>query len=264
MNKVRIERNGPRVDIYLARPEVRNAFDAELIAELTEAFQTHGEDPELRVAVLRGDGPHFCAGADLEWMRSSIELSEEENKKDAARMARLFESIDGCPVPVVAAVHGAALGGGSGLTAAADVAIATEDSLFGFTEVRLGIMPAVISPFALGRIGTAQARRYFLTGERFDATVALRIGLVSEVVAVDELDDTVDKLVEHFLNSAPGAVREAKALIREISTLPDPASQRDLTTERIARRRTTEEAQEGMRAFLERRRATWRISEGDR
>ena len=175
----------------------------------------------------------------------------------------VFESIDGSPVPVVVAVHGAALGGGSGLTAAADAAIATEGSLFGFTEVRLGIMPAVISPFVLGRIGTAQARRYFLSGERFDASVALRIGLVSEVVPEEQLDAAVDRLVGHFLDSAPGAVRAAKALIGEISTLPDPSTLRTLTTERIAHRRTTDEAQEGMSAFLERRRASWRQIEDD-
>ena len=178
MGALRVERDGEVLRVTLARPERRNAFDAALIAELTEAFADVGD---ARAVVLSGEGPSFCAGADVEWQRVSIELDFDENVEDAMRLYRMLETIDSCPAPVVCAVHGYALGGGSGLVACADIGIAQPDAVFGFTEVRLGIIPAVISPFVLARIGAA-ARRYFVTGERFDAETALRIGLVSEVV----------------------------------------------------------------------------------
>src|SRR5256884_6164859 len=180
MAGLRVEREGSVLRITLARPERRNAFNAELIAELNEAFSAVGD---TRVVVLAGDGESFCAGADVEWQRSSIDLSYEENVEDARRLYRMLESIFRCPAPVVAGVPGNALGGGSGLTACADIAIADEDAVFGFSEVRLGIIPSVISPWVLARIGPAATRRYFLTGERFDAATALRIGLVHEVAA---------------------------------------------------------------------------------
>ena len=178
MSALRVERDSHVLRVTLARPELRNAFDAALIAELTEAFTEVGD---ARAVVIAGDGPSFAAGADVEWQRASIDLSYDENVEDATRLFRMFEAIDACPVPVVASVHGFALGGGSGLAAAVDIAIADADATFGFTEVRLGIVPAVISVFVLPKIGSA-ARRYFVTGERFGADVALRIGLVSEVV----------------------------------------------------------------------------------
>src|SRR6188768_4459220 len=177
MSALRIERDGQVLRITIDKPERRNAFDAELIRELTEAFSDVGD---ARAVVLTGEGESFCAGADVEWQRASIDLSYEENVEDAMRLYRMLETIDSCPVPVVCCVHGFALGGGSGLVACADVAVAWPDAVFGFTEVRLGIIPAVISPFVLARIGSA-ARRYFVTGERFDAGVALRIGLVHDV-----------------------------------------------------------------------------------
>ena len=240
MAGLRIERDGNVLRVTLARPERRNAFDADLIAELTDAFTDVGD---ARAVVLAGDGPSFCAGADIEWQRSSIDLSFDENVEDALRLYRMCETIDRCPAPVVARIHGHALGGGSGLAACSDVAVAADDAVFGFSEVKLGIIPAVISPFVLPKIGQ-HARRYFLTGERFDAPTALRIGLVHEVTA--ELDTTLERIVAELLSSGPKAVREAKSLIRERPS--------GYETARIAARmRTSEEGQERLRAFLERR-----------
>jgi methylglutaconyl-CoA hydratase len=226
--------------VTLARPERRNAFDARLIGELTHVFKNVGD---ARAVVLAGEGEAFCAGADIEWQRSSIDLSYEENVEDAHKLYRMCEAIDRCPAPVVARIQGYALGGGSGLAACADIAVAESDATFGFTEVKLGIVPAVISPFVLPKIGQ-HARRYFLTGERFDAQTALRIGLVHEVT--EELDPTVQRIVEELLSSGPNAVREAKKLVRD---RPHGAE----TANIAARLRTSEEGQERLRAFLERR-----------
>jgi len=245
MAGLRIEREGQVLRVTLARPEHRNAFDAALIAELTGAFSDVGD---ARAVVLAGEGESFCAGADIEWQRSAIELSFDENVEDAMRLYRMCEAIDGCAAPVVARVQGHALGGGSGLVACADVAIAAPDAVFGFSEVKLGIIPAVISPFVLPKIG-AQARRYFLTGERFDAETALRIGLVHELAA--DLDPAVDRVVGELLASGPLAVREAKRLVRERPT-------GEQTAQIAARLRAGDEGQEGLRAFLERRGAGWR------
>jgi enoyl-CoA hydratase/carnithine racemase len=244
MSALRIERDGPVLRITLARPERRNAFDAALIAELTAAFADVGD---ARAVVLAGDGPSFCAGADVEWQRSSIDLAYEGNVEDALRLYRMLASIDECAAPVVARVQGFALGGGSGVVACADVVLAAPDATFGFTEVRLGIIPAVISPFVLDRIGSGPARRYFLTGERFGAAEALRIGLVHEVT--DELDAAVDRVVADLLKAGPEAARAAKRLIRE--------GPRGEETARVAAAlRTSPEGQEGLRAFLEKRAAT--------
>jgi methylglutaconyl-CoA hydratase len=245
MSALRIERGGPVLRVTLARPERRNAFDAALIAELAEAFADVGD---ARAVVVAGDGPSFCAGADVEWQRSSIDLSYEENVEDAMRLYRMLAAVDECPAPVVAAVHGHALGGGSGLVACADVAVAAQDAVFGFSEVRLGIIPAVISPFVLRKIGGGAARRWFLTGERFGADVALRIGLVHEVV--DDLGQTVADVVEALLAGGPEAVRAAKRLARE-----RPAG--EATARIAAARRTSVEGQEGLRAFLEKRAPAW-------
>jgi methylglutaconyl-CoA hydratase len=237
-----IERDGHVLRVTLAKPDRRNAFDAELISALTAAFDEVGD---ARAVVLAGEGKSFCAGADVEWQRASIDLSEEENVADALRLYQMCETIDQCPAPVIARVQGYALGGGSGLVACADVAIAEPGATFGFSEVKLGIIPAVISPFVLPKIG-AQARRYFLTGERFTAETALRIGLVHEVG--DELDAAVGRVVGEVLSAGPGAAREAKKLIRE-----RPSGEE---TARIAARlRAGEEGQEGLRAFLEGRAA---------
>ncbi len=228
----------------LAKPERRNAFDAELIRELHEAFSDVGD---ARAVVLAGEGPSFSAGADVEWQRSAIELSYDENVEDALRLFRMLEAIDTCPAPVVGRIQGHALGGGSGVAACLDIGIASEDAVFGFSEVKLGIIPAVISPFVLPRIGAA-ARRYFLTGERFDAPTAQRIGLVSEVT--DDLDGAVERVVDELLTSGAEATRAAKRLVRERPGGEEAA-------QIAARLRAGTEGQEGLRAFLERRKPTW-------
>ena len=238
--------DGDVLRITLARPDRRNAFDAALIAELAEAFVAVGR---ARAVVLAGDGPSFCAGADIDWMRSSAGLSYEENVADANALRAMLEAIDGCSAPVVARVQGHALGGGAGLVAAADIAIAASDAVFAFSEVKLGIIPAVISPFTLTRIGPAHARRYFVTGERFDAETALRIGLVHEVA--EDLDAAVERVVGELLSAGPQAARWAKRLVREHPDGPE-------TARWIAERRTSDEGQEGLRAFLEKRPAAWR------
>jgi methylglutaconyl-CoA hydratase len=245
MPGLRIERDGPVLRITLAKPERRNAFDAELIRELHEAFSGVGD---ARAVVLAGDGPSFSAGADVEWQRSSIDLSYDENVEDALGLYRMLEAIDSCPAPVVGRIHGYALGGGSGLTACVDMAIAGEDAVFGFSEVKLGIIPAVISPFVLPRIGAA-ARRYFLTGERFDAATALRIGLVHEVTA--DLEAAVARVLTELRSAGPRATRAAKRLVLDRPEAPE-------TARRIAERRASEEGQEGLRAFLERRPPGWK------
>jgi methylglutaconyl-CoA hydratase len=246
VSALRIERDGPLLRIALARPEQRNAFDAALIRDLTDAFDDVGE---ARAVVLSGDGESFCAGADVDWQRAAIELSYEDNVDDALRLYRMLEVIDSCASPVVARIQGYALGGGSGLVCCSDVAIAAPDAVFGFSEVKLGIVPAVISRFVFPRIGTAAARRFFLSGERFDADTALRIGLLHEVA--DDLDAAVDRVVGEILTAGPEATRAAKSLIRD---RPGPEQAARLA----ARLRTSPEGQEGLRAFLDKRPAAWR------
>jgi methylglutaconyl-CoA hydratase len=241
-----VERDGSVLRITLTRPDRRNAFDAALIGELAEAFVDVGR---ARAVVLAGEGASFCAGADVDWMRASAGLSFDENVADANAMRRMFESIDQCPTPVVARVQGHALGGGAGLVAASDVAIAAPNTLFAFSEVKLGIIPAVISPFALAKIGVGHARRYFVSGERFDAATALRIGLVSEIA--DDLDAAVERAVAELLSAGPQAARWAKRLVRERPDGPE-------TARWIAERRTSDEGQEGLAAFLDKRKASWR------
>ena len=250
MEALRVERTGAVLRVTLARPDRRNAFDAALIAELTEAL---GDVADARAVVLAGEGPSFCAGADVEWQRSAIDLSYDENVADALRLYRMLEAIATCPAPVVVRVHGYALGGGSGLVACADVALAAEDAVFGFSEVKLGIVPAVISPFVLAKIGAA-ARRYFLTGERFDAQTAFRIGLVNEVAS--DVDEALDAVLRELLSSGPEAARAAKRLVRE---RPGGVEAAQLA----ARLRTSPEGQEGLRAFLEKRKPCWREDEAE-
>jgi methylglutaconyl-CoA hydratase len=245
MSALRVERDGDVLRVTLARPARRNAFDAVLIGELADVFADVGD---ARAVVLAGTGPSFCAGADVEWQRTSIELSYAENVEDYRRLYRMLRAVDRCPAPVVVRVHGFALGGGSGLVACSDIAIAAEDATFGFSEVRLGIIPAVISPMVLGKIGPAATRRYFLTGERFDAQTALRIGLVDEVAA--DVDQAVERVVAAILAGGPTAVREAKRLVLE------PGDEEDLLA-RASERRTSAEGQDGLRAFLEKRAPGW-------
>ena len=245
MSALRIERDGDVLRVTLARPESRNAFDATLIAALAEAFVDVGT---ARAVVLSGDGPSFCAGADVEWMRASADLDREANVADATALRRMLEAIDGCPAPVVAVVHGHALGGGVGLVATSDIAIADPGTIFAFSEVKLGIVPAVISPFALAKIGESAARRYFVTGERFDAETALRIGLVHELA--DDREAALGRVLDELRTAGPRAARHAKRLVLDRPDGPE-------TARRIAERRTSDEGQEGLRAFLERRPPGW-------
>lgn len=246
MSALRIERETGVLRVAMGRPERRNAFDAALIDELAVTFADVGD---ARAVVLSGDGPSFSAGADVEWMRSSVDLSYDENVADALRLRAMLDAIDSCPAPVVGRVQGHALGGGCGLVACCDIAVAEPTAQFAFSEVKLGIVPAVISPFALAKIGTTAARRYFVTGERFSATEALRIGLIHEVT--DDLDGAVERVVGELLSAGPSAARAAKELARA----PQSAEE---TAERIAAHRTSQEGQEGLRAFLEKRSPAWR------
>lgn len=259
---LRLERTGPGgvvARVMLVRPEVHNAFDASLIAALRSAFAEFArEGPgDLRAVVLAGDGPSFCAGADIAWMRAAMALDREANEADAMAMAEMFEAIDTCPAPVIARVHGAALGGGMGLCAVADLVVAESGTRFGFTETRLGILPAVIAPFVLAKIGETHARALFPSGRRFDAVRAQRIGLVHEVVeGPAALDDAVEAAIADLLRAGPTAARAAKAIVREVRGLPH-GSAKWHTARAIARQRTTPEAQEGFRAFADRRRPGW-------
>lgn len=245
MGALRISRDAGVLRVTLARPETRNAFDAALIAELAEAFVDVGR---ARAVVLAGDGPSFCAGADVEWLRSAAELGYEENLADANALRRMFEAVDGCPAPVIALVQGHALGGGVGLVACADIVLAQPGAVFGFSEVKLGIVPATISPFALAKIGASAARRYFATGERFDAATALRIGLVHELA--DDLEAALERVLAELASAGPKAARAAKRLVLDRPDGPE-------TSRIIAERRTSPEGQEGLRAFLERRKPDW-------
>ncbi len=245
MGALRISRDGDVLRMTLARPETRNAFDAALIAELAEAFVDVGK---ARAVVLAGDGPSFCAGADVEWMRSAADLGYEENLADANALRRMLEAVDGCPAPVIALVQGHALGGGVGLVACADIVLARPGTVFAFSEVKLGIVPATISTFALAKIGAGAARRYFVTGERFDAAEALRIGLVHEVA--DDLEAALARVLAELRSAGPKAARAAKRLVLDRPDGPE-------TARLIAERRTSPEGQEGLRAFLERRNPTW-------
>ena len=259
---LRLERTGPGgviAHVTLSRPEVHNAFDGALIAELRSMFEALArESPtQLRAVVLAGDGPSFCAGADLGWMRAAVALGIEGNEHDAMAMADMFEMIDTCPAPIIARVQGSVLGGGMGLCAVADLVIAEAGTRFGFTETRLGILPSVISPFVIAKIGESHARALFPGGRRFDAVRAQRIGLIHEVVEGDAaLDAAVDAALADLLLAGPTAARAAKAIVREVRGLGH-GSAKWHTARVIARQRTSEEAQEGFRAFDEKRRPGW-------
>ncbi|HET7676302.1 MAG TPA: enoyl-CoA hydratase-related protein [Candidatus Limnocylindrales bacterium] len=261
-DRLRLERGGPGgvvARVTLTRPEVHNAFDALLIDELRRAFTRLGDEPaeSLRAVVLAGEGASFCAGGDVTWMRASLGLTREQNEQDAMAMAEMFDALDRCPAPVIARVQGAALGGGMGLCAVSDLVIAEAGARFGFTETRLGILPAVISPFVIAKIGETHARALFPGGRRFDATRALRIGLVHEVVEGEEaLDAAVEQAIADLLAAGPTASRAAKAIVREVRGLPHEST-RWHTARKIATQRTSPEGQEGLRAFLEKRKASW-------
>jgi len=252
--KLTVDRGVARV--FLARPEVRNAFNAEMIERLYDTFVRITAADDVRAVVLAGEGKVFCGGADVNWMRASLDLTFESNVADAERMSDMFRAIDNCSKPVIAKIHGAALGGGSGLAAVCDIAVADDDAIFGFTEVKLGIIPAVISPFVLAKIGASQARALFVTGERFDAARAKAIGLVHDVVSSADLDAAVDRYFAEIFTAGPAAIAAAKLLVRRVLDSPYDES-RTITTEAIARQRAGPEGQEGLRAFLEQRRASF-------
>jgi methylglutaconyl-CoA hydratase len=242
--------------ITLNSPDVRNAFDDALIRELTAWAESIVPGGPLRAAVLAGAGRTFCAGADLTWMSRMVRYSMDENLADARSAARMFEALDTIPVPLIGRVQGAALGGGAGLAAVCDIVVAAEDAVFGFTEAKLGILPSMISPFVVAKIGQSAARELFLTAARFGATRAREIGLVHHVVPAPDLDRTIDGLLAEIVTSAPEAIAAAKALIPAVAGRA-AASVSSLTTETIARHRTSREGQDGMRAFLEKRKAPW-------
>lgn len=248
-----------RATVTLNRPEVHNAFDDALIARLTETFESLGRRDDVRVVVVAANGKSFSAGADLGWMRRMANYSEAENRADAEELAQLIHVLDSLPKPTVARVQGAAIGGGVGLVAACDVAVASEAASFALSEVRLGLIPAVISPYVIGAIGPRQARRYMLTAERFDAAEAKRIGLVHQTVPAAELDAAVDSMVGALLLGGPEAVRESKMLARAVGGSPDESVRAD-TACRIARLRASPEGKEGVSSFLEKRKPRWQAS----
>ena len=237
--------------VTLNRPEVRNAFNEHLIVEMTEWAERAAADSSLRAVVMSGAGPSFCAGADLAWMAKMAEYTEEENLRDARAAAAMFAAIDTLPVPVVAQIHGAALGGGAGLSAVADIAVEADDATFGFTEVKLGLIPAVIAPYVLAKIGQSAARELFVTGRRFDAAHAKDIGLVHAVVSAADLIDRVNKYLIEIATNGPEAMRAAKALVRRIANL-SIADAAPITAKAIAERRVSDEAQALMKGFLKR------------
>jgi methylglutaconyl-CoA hydratase len=248
---------GSVATVTLARPDARNALNAALISELTDCFEALYDDADARVVVLCGEGRAFCAGADIGYMRASARFSYEENLADARRLAAMFRTVDECPKPVVVKVHGAAIGGGAGLVAAADVAVAAEGTRFAFSEVRLGIAPATIAPFVVRKVGFSRARELFLTGERFEAEAARGIWLVHQVVPEAGLDAAVAEKVSALLAGGPAAQAAIKHLLREVEVM-EPMDSLGLMTRLIADLRTGEEGQEGLAAFLEKREAWWR------
>ena len=245
MPTVRTEREDSVLKITMARPDRRNAFNADLIQELHDAL-AHVAD--ARAVRLAGDGRSFSAGADADWMRASVDLSRDENVADAERLRAMLTALDACPVPTIALVQGHALGGGSGLVACCDIVITAPDTTFGFSETKLGLVPSTISPFVINKIGVSAARRLFTTGERFSAETAVRIGLAHDIAS--DLDAAATRVVREILSGGPHAVRRSKELVR---ARPEGTA----TAELIADVRAGPEAQEGLRAFLEKRAASW-------
>lgn len=254
---LRTRRSGPVEYLELNRPEVRNALSDTTIAELTTWAESIATDRSVRAVVLSGAGKVFCAGADLTWFTAMAGYTQEDNLRDAKAGARMFDLLDSLPCVLIGRVHGAALGGGSGLASVCDVVVADDAAIFGFTEVKLGIMPAMIAPYAVAKIGRSAARELFLTGMRFSASRAREVGLAHAVVPAAELDARVDQYLAEVLSSGPDAIAEAKQLLRDIWHRP-PRDVQGLMAESIAARRLSAEAQEGMRAFLEKRSPSWK------
>ena len=256
-NTLNVEETDGVMSVTLNRPDVHNAFNDELIAEAIDLFTLLLSNRTARAVVLRSEGASFCAGADLNWMSRMVAYTRDENVRDSALLAKMYALINECPIPVIGRIQGAAIGGGVGLVAVCDVVIATRNAKFGLSEVKLGIVPAVISPYVIGKIGESHARALFLTGERFDAERALRIGLVHRVVeTVDDLDRAVSDTVAQLKTSGPEAVRECKKLIAFVAQ-NEPGESIPYTIDAIATRRVSDEGQQGMNAFLEKRKAPW-------
>ena len=256
-DSLQLHRDGSVVRLRLNRPELHNAFDAGLIATLTSHLQALVHDADVRVVVLEGAGASFSAGADLNWMRGMAGASEADNREDALALARLMRTLDALPKPTIARVHGAAFGGGVGLVACCDIAIGTTEAKFGLTESKLGLLPAVISPYVIAAVGARQARRWFATAEIFDAAEALRIGLLHQVVAADQLDAAVQRQIDFLIKAGPIASATAKALVRRVAAGGDAMSVDDANAALIAKLRASPEGQEGISAFLDKRKPTW-------
>ena len=251
-----LTRDGVVARVTLNRPDLRNAFNDEMLADLLEAFGQIRDDPGLRVVILTGEGKSFCAGADLNWMKRVVNYTFEENYEDSLRLANMLRAIYSCPKPVIGRINGPAIGGGTGVVAVCDIAIASADAFFAFSETKLGLTPATISPYLLKRMGEKNLREFFLTGERFSAAQAAETGLVNAAVPADQLDTAVDAKVQAILTGGPAALTAAKELIREIGqrSLDDNGP---YTAEEIARLRKSDEGQEGMNAFLNKRKPRW-------
>jgi methylglutaconyl-CoA hydratase len=247
---------GAITTVTINRPDVRNAFNEELMGELTDFAKGVPDDGSVRVVILQGAGSVFCAGADLNWMSKVVGYTREQNVADVHRAAELYFAFDSLPVPLIGRIHGAALGGGAGLAATCDIVIAADDTMFGFTEVTLGIVPATISPYVVRKIGLAAARELCLSGVRFPARRAKELGLATEVVSLSEMDETVARHVDQFKRASPSAVSATKRLLRAVYGR-QPADVMDLTVDVIANQRASVEGQEGMRAFLEKRKPKW-------
>jgi len=243
--------------VVLNRPDVRNAFNQTTIAEITQAFTELGAIPAIRAIVLAANGPAFCAGGDLNWMKEMADYTPEQNRADAGQLAAMLQTIYHCPKPVIARVQGDCYAGGLGLIAACDIVVAVEAAHFCLSEVRIGLIPATISPYVIKAIGESAARRYFITAERFSATTAQRIGLVHEVVSAEALGDGVSALLKALLAASPDAVSDAKRLVREVAGQPMSAALIAATVEGIAQSRASEQGREGVRAFLEKRKPSW-------
>jgi methylglutaconyl-CoA hydratase len=256
MPSILVNRDGPILHLTLNRPDVRNAFDEEVIRALSAHVTEAAQDRSIRAVVLGGEGKAFCAGADLAWMSKAIAYSHAENLRDAEDLARMLERLDTLPMPLIGRIHGAVLGGGVGLAAVCDIVVAADDAVFGLSEVRLGILPAVVSPYVVRKIGISAARELFVTGSRFGAVRAREIGLVHDIVPEDDLDGVVTRRVREVLASGPRAVAAAKALVRQVAGA-NPGDVIGLTTNSIAAQRVSAEGQEGMRAFLEKRKPNW-------
>lgn len=254
---LQVTNDGRIARITLNRPDVRNAFDDEVIAELTRAFTEVGASPEVRCIVLAANGSAFCAGADLNWMKRMANYSRDENLADAAKLAQMLRTIHECPKPTIARIQGDVYAGGLGLVATCDIAIAAQTAGFCVSEVRIGLIPATISPYLIRAMGARAAHRYFLTAERFDAAEALRIGFVHEAVAADALDAKVAQIAKSLIGMSPNAIKECKQLLREVAGREIDAALIERTVAGIADIRASEEGREGVQAFLQKRKPKW-------